>query len=173
MPRTPVSCSKLLILFGDTAGRGWPRQKSALRGSLHSRTRYACYAYKDTNRPTISGFTWVATIQLQGNGMHGRCISVVSRWAIENRPPPALVIRESSRAQRRKIVPKHRLNEITALSSAAGHSAHPRVNRESRGLNFAEKCHALRAVDITFYNARSIQNFSDESLKSSASSKRD
>jgi len=38
-------------------------QKSALCGSLHSGSRYATvYTYKDTNRPTISGFTWVATI---------------------------------------------------------------------------------------------------------------
>lgn len=37
----------------------------------------------------FAGFTWTAAAQLRGNGMHGRCISAVSRWVIENRATAA------------------------------------------------------------------------------------
>lgn len=62
--------------------------------------------------PPLAGFTWVATVQLRGNGMHDRCISAVPRWVIENQPCSALVIQEHSSTTGGRSC-QNRLNEIT------------------------------------------------------------
>lgn len=66
-------------------------------------------AYKDTNGPTVC-----AAALLRGNGMHGWCISVASRWVIENRYCTlSLSLWYCGSAVEyncQKIVPKHRLD---------------------------------------------------------------